>query len=61
MGERTVMQRALFYAFSLERHVPAGCLVRALHRLVDLAGIPAFLARFPKVQLQIIAADRPET
>ena len=24
MGERTVMQEALFYEFSLERHVPAG-------------------------------------
>jgi hypothetical protein len=23
MGERTVMQEALFYEFSLERHVPA--------------------------------------
>jgi hypothetical protein len=23
MGERTVMQEALFYSFSLERHVPA--------------------------------------
>jgi hypothetical protein len=29
MGERTVMQEALFYEFSLERHVPAD------HLLVD--------------------------
>ncbi|KAA1056159.1 hypothetical protein [Azospirillum argentinense] len=28
MGERTVMQEALFYEFSLERHVPAARLRR---------------------------------
>ncbi|MEP9380697.1 transposase, partial [Aquabacter sp. CN5-332] len=46
MGERTVMQEALFYAFSLERHVPAGHPVRAIDRFVDLAGIRAHLRPF---------------
>lgn len=41
MGERTVIQEALFYEFSLERHVPAGHLVRAIDRFVDLTGIHA--------------------
>lgn len=39
MGEWMVMQEALFYELSLERHVPAGHLVRAIDRFVDLAGI----------------------
>ncbi|MBP2231955.1 hypothetical protein J2847_005278 [Azospirillum agricola] len=29
MGERTVMQAALFYEFSLERHVPSDHLLRS--------------------------------
>lgn len=32
MGERTVMQEALFYEFSLERDVPKDHLVRGLDR-----------------------------
>ncbi len=43
MGERGVMQEALFYEFSLERHVPVGHLVRAIDRFVDLSGIRAHL------------------
>ena len=39
MGERTVMQEALFYSFSLERHVPADHLLRSIDRFVDLSGI----------------------
>ena len=46
MGERTVIQEALFYEFSLERHVPAGHLVRAIDRFVDLSGIRAHLRPF---------------
>ncbi|MET3355539.1 UNVERIFIED_ORG: transposase [Xanthobacter viscosus] len=46
MGERMVMQEALFYEFSLERHVPAGHLVRAIDRFVDLVGIRAHLKPF---------------
>ncbi len=30
MGERTVMQEALFYSFSLERHVPDDHLLRRI-------------------------------
>jgi hypothetical protein len=43
MGERTVMQEALFYEFNLERHVPADHLLRSIDRFVDLSGIRAHL------------------
>jgi len=36
MGERTVLQEPLFFGFSLERHVPADHLLRAIDRFVDL-------------------------
>jgi transposase len=39
MGERTVMQEALFYGFSLEGHVPQDHLLRSIDRFVDLGGI----------------------
>jgi transposase len=39
MGERTVMQEALFYGFSLEQHVPEDHLLRSIDRFVDLSGI----------------------
>ena len=39
MGERTVLQEALFYGFSLERHVPADHLLRSIDRFVDLSGV----------------------
>ncbi|QAY78171.1 transposase [Sphingosinicella sp. BN140058] len=39
MGERTVMQEALFYGFSLERHVPDDHLLRRIDRFVDLSSI----------------------
>jgi transposase len=39
MGERTVMQEALFYSFSLEQHVPADHLLRSIGRFIDLSGI----------------------
>ena len=38
MGERRVMQEALFYGFSLERHVPDNHLLRKIDRFVDLSG-----------------------
>ena len=41
MGERTVTQEALFYGFSLERHVPADHLLRTIDRFVDLSAICA--------------------
>jgi transposase len=43
MGERRVMQEALFYGFSLERHVPDNHLLRKIERFVDLTGLRAHL------------------
>jgi hypothetical protein len=43
MGERRVMQ-ALFYGFSLERHVSDGHLRRKVDRLVDRSGTEGALA-----------------
>ncbi len=37
MGERQVRQEALFYGFSLEEHVPAEHLLRAIDRFVELS------------------------
>ena len=45
MGERRV-QEALFYEFSLERHVPADHLLRSIDRFVDLSGIREYLRPF---------------
>jgi transposase len=39
MGERTVMQEALFYSFSLEDHVPADHRLRSIDRFVDLGDL----------------------
>ena len=39
MGERTVLQEALFYSFNLDRHVPMDHLLRSIDRFVDLAGV----------------------
>jgi hypothetical protein len=41
MGERQVAQEALFYEFSLERHVPADHWVRSIDRFVYLSEIRA--------------------
>jgi transposase len=46
MGERQVDQGALFYEFSLERHVPADHLLRAMDRFVDLDETRTHLAPF---------------
>jgi transposase len=46
MGERTVAQEALFYGFSLERHVPADHLLRSIDRFVDLSDIREQLRPF---------------
>jgi hypothetical protein len=37
VGPRQVDQAALFYEFSLERHVPATHLLRSIDRFVDLS------------------------
>ena len=39
MGERQTDQPALFYEFSLERHVPGDHLLRSIDRFVDLGDI----------------------
>ena len=46
MGERRVMQEALFYSFSLERHVPDDHLLRQIDRFVDLSEIRAHLGPY---------------
>jgi transposase len=46
MGDRKVDQAALFYEFSLERHVPADHMLRAIDRFVDLEGVRAHVAPF---------------
>jgi transposase len=58
MGERQVHQDALFYEFSLERHVPERHLLRLVDRFVELDGL-----RRAGVVLQRHrpALDRPRT
>jgi transposase len=46
MGHRQVEQAALFYEFSLERHVPADHLLRSIDRFVDLGELRRELAPF---------------
>ncbi len=40
------MQEALFYSFSLERHVPDDHLLRKIDRFVDLSGLRAQLGPY---------------
>jgi transposase len=46
MGHRQVEQAALFYEFSLERHIPADHLLRSIDRFVELDDLRRELARF---------------
>ena len=46
MGERRVVQEALFYGFSLERHVPDDHLLRKIDRFVDLSEVRAHLGPY---------------
>src|SRR5438067_1380779 len=46
MGERRVQQEALFYEFSLERHVPETHLLRHIDRFVELDGLRRELVPF---------------
>jgi transposase len=46
MGERQVAQEALFYTFSIERHVPADHMLRAIDRFVDLGDLRRELSPF---------------
>ena len=45
MCDRRVDQAALFYEFSLERHVPSDHMLRAIARFVDLEGIRAAITK----------------
>ncbi|MCK1615524.1 hypothetical protein IVA96_02195 [Bradyrhizobium sp. 159] len=44
MGHRQVEQTALFYEFSLERHIPTDHLLRLIDRFVDLEQVRRDLA-----------------
>src|SRR5580700_4720602 len=46
MGDRRVDQGALFYQFSLERHVPGDHRLRSIDRFVDLEGVRAHVAPY---------------
>lgn len=46
MGPRQVGQAALFYEFSLERHVPATNLLRSIDRFVELSDVRNHVAPF---------------
>jgi transposase len=46
MGERQVDRAALFYEFSLEKHVPVDHMLRAIDRFVDLGKVRRHLAPF---------------
>jgi hypothetical protein len=46
MGERRVMQEALFYGFSLEQHVPDDHMLRKIDRFVYLSGLRAHLGPY---------------
>jgi transposase len=46
MGHRQVEPAALFYEFSLERHIPPGHLLRSVDRFVELSDFRRELARF---------------
>ena len=46
MGYRQVEQAALFYEFSLERHVPIDHLLRSIDRFVELGELRRELAAF---------------
>ena len=46
MGHQRVEQAALFYEFSLERHVPAEHLLRSIDRFVELDGLRRELSDF---------------
>ena len=46
MGERRVMQEALFYGFSLERQVPDNHVLRKIDRFVDLSDLRAHLSPY---------------
>ena len=46
MGHRQVEQAALFYEFSLDKHIPADHLLRSIDRFVELGGVRRELTPF---------------
>jgi Transposase domain (DUF772) len=46
MGHRQVEQAALFYEFSLDKHIPADHLLRSIDRFVELGDLRRELVRF---------------
>jgi transposase len=46
MGTRQVPLGALFYAFSVEDHVPQGHILRSFDRVVDLTGVRQHLVPY---------------
>jgi len=46
MAARQEAQSALFYEFAIESHVPSDHMLRAVDRLVDLAGLRQHLGAF---------------
>jgi transposase len=46
MGHQLVEQAALFYEFSLERHVPTNHMLRSIDRFVDLGELRRELSAF---------------
>ena len=46
MGHQLVEQAALFYEFSLERHVPTDHMLRSIDRFVDLGELRRELSAF---------------
>ena len=60
MGERRMMQEALFYGFSLERHVPDNHLRRTIDRFVDLSEVRTHLEPYcsetgrPSIDLEVM-------
>ena len=63
MGERRTGQEALFYEFSLERHVPETHLLQSIDRFVELDGLRQELAPFysaigrPSVDTELMNPD----
>jgi hypothetical protein len=53
ISQRQVDQAALFYEFSLERHVPATHLLRSIDRFVDLSEVRRYLAPFYSCTSQV--------
>ena len=70
MGHRQVDQAALFYEFSLERHIPPDHLLRSIDRFVELGELRRELAAFystigrpsidPELMIRMLIGDVPD-